>query len=182
MNQHYQTLGLKSNASLLDIKKAYRKLALKHHPDRNTSPDSSTKFIQIQSAYDTLCKVKLGIISATQVSSNEFEEEFRADYLKREQQLHKIMDEYMDEVYNINANGKFKYGWVILASIFIAPFVPYNLFTAISQNLKGFSILFTLFFVPFCMFYGSYLIHQHLEILRKKAYVLFKDKKRAIYN
>ena len=31
---------------------ALEKLALKYHPDKNPSPDSSTKFIQIQSAYD----------------------------------------------------------------------------------------------------------------------------------
>jgi curved DNA-binding protein CbpA len=34
-NAHYQTLGLRKNASEDEIKKAYRRLALRYHPDKN---------------------------------------------------------------------------------------------------------------------------------------------------
>jgi molecular chaperone DnaJ len=51
----YKTLGVAKGASAEEIKKAYRKLARKYHPDRN--PDDSSaeeKFKQVQGAYDVL--------------------------------------------------------------------------------------------------------------------------------
>lgn len=48
---HYDTLGVPENASSEEIKKAYRKLANQHHPDKG---GDTTKFQQIQSAYDIL--------------------------------------------------------------------------------------------------------------------------------
>ena len=51
----YQTLGIEKNSSDADIKKAYRKLAMKYHPDRN--PDDTAaeqKFKSIQKAYAVL--------------------------------------------------------------------------------------------------------------------------------
>ena len=52
---YYKTLGVKKNASADEIKKAYRKLARKHHPDVN--PDDKTaeeKFKDINEAYEVL--------------------------------------------------------------------------------------------------------------------------------
>jgi curved DNA-binding protein len=51
MQNHYQTLGVNKDATADDIKRAYRKLASKHHPDRGG--DTGT-FQEIQTAYDTL--------------------------------------------------------------------------------------------------------------------------------
>lgn len=49
---YYVVLGLQRSATLDDIKKAYRKLALKYHPDKN--PDGGERFKQISRAYDVL--------------------------------------------------------------------------------------------------------------------------------
>lgn len=48
---HYDTLGIPENATQEEIKKAYRKLANQHHPDKG---GDTTKFQQIQSAYDAI--------------------------------------------------------------------------------------------------------------------------------
>lgn len=50
----YDILGLKKNATLDEIKKAYKKLALQYHPDRNPSPEAQDKFKEINNAYETL--------------------------------------------------------------------------------------------------------------------------------
>src|SRR5918912_1375322 len=51
----YDTLGVKKDASADEIKKAYRKLASKHHPDKNPGDSASEeKFKEVQNAYDTL--------------------------------------------------------------------------------------------------------------------------------
>lgn len=52
---HYDVLEISQSASLLDVKKAYRRLALKHHPDRNNGTAESTeKFKEISEAYSIL--------------------------------------------------------------------------------------------------------------------------------
>ena len=52
---YYAVLGVSPNASDADIKKAYRKLAQKHHPDSNRDdPKAEEKFKEISQAYDVL--------------------------------------------------------------------------------------------------------------------------------
>lgn len=51
MQDHYQTLGVNRNSSQEEIKRAYRKLASAHHPDKG---GDKSKFQSIQQAYDTL--------------------------------------------------------------------------------------------------------------------------------
>ncbi|MEM4237956.1 MAG: DnaJ domain-containing protein, partial [Candidatus Nitrosocaldaceae archaeon] len=54
MRDYYEILGVDRNASKDEIKQAYRKLALKYHPDRNKSPDAAERFKEISEAYAVL--------------------------------------------------------------------------------------------------------------------------------
>ncbi|HPT65718.1 MAG TPA: DnaJ C-terminal domain-containing protein [Candidatus Woesebacteria bacterium] len=50
----YETLGVSKNATKDEIKSAYRKAALKFHPDRNKAPDAEEHFKEINEAYEVL--------------------------------------------------------------------------------------------------------------------------------
>ena len=52
MKNYYEILGVSKEATPEEIKKAYRKLSLKYHPDKNSSGEE--KFKEIAEAYDVL--------------------------------------------------------------------------------------------------------------------------------
>ena len=56
---YYKILGIPKDSNQIQIRKAFRELALKYHPDKNkNSEESNQKFIQIVQAYEVLSDVK----------------------------------------------------------------------------------------------------------------------------
>ena len=51
---YYEVLGVSRNASDSDLKKAYRRLAMKYHPDRNSGAEAEQKFVEAKEAYEVL--------------------------------------------------------------------------------------------------------------------------------
>ena len=54
MKKHYDNLGLPLLATQSDVKRAYRKLAMKLHPDKNPHPDAANLFADLQESYGIL--------------------------------------------------------------------------------------------------------------------------------
>jgi molecular chaperone DnaJ len=51
---YYDVLGIARNASADELKKAYRRLAMQYHPDRNKEPDAEARFKEVTEAYEVL--------------------------------------------------------------------------------------------------------------------------------
>lgn len=77
----YKTLGLKTGASADEIRRAYRRLVKKYHPDRNPSPTAAAEFIEIQSAYEQLTG------SQTTPDPSAVEQKYRARQAQYDQDL-----------------------------------------------------------------------------------------------
>ncbi len=54
MTNHYKTLGVEPTATEAEIRSAYRKLVLVHHPDRSKNPKSAEMFVRVREAYEVL--------------------------------------------------------------------------------------------------------------------------------
>jgi molecular chaperone DnaJ len=54
VTEFYALLGVARDATETDIKKAYRKLAMEYHPDRNSAPEAEARFKEITEAYEVL--------------------------------------------------------------------------------------------------------------------------------
>ena len=53
-HDYYEVIGVDRNATADEIRKAYRRLARKYHPDVNKSEDAATRFAEMQEAYEVL--------------------------------------------------------------------------------------------------------------------------------
>ena len=58
MENPYNILGVSPNATAEQIKKAYRALAMRHHPDRNAHDSAAARFNAVKTAYELLSNPK----------------------------------------------------------------------------------------------------------------------------
>lgn len=104
MEKYYKILGVHPNASNNEIKKAFRKLVLEYHPDRNSSPDAAEKFRQVIEAYERIKWFRENPISFeqneynTSIDTDDYVEEKIRSYIRmrveeilaKEQALNKL--------------------------------------------------------------------------------------------
>ena len=72
---HHATLGIAPDATLGDVKRAYRRLAMRWHPDRNDDPAATERFKAIRAAYEQLVAVDAPEAAKTDVPEAEDAEE-----------------------------------------------------------------------------------------------------------
>ena len=59
---YYKTLGIPKGSNEEEIKKAYRRMALRFHPDKNTDANAEDKFKEVAEAYEVLSDPKKRVI------------------------------------------------------------------------------------------------------------------------
>ncbi len=123
MDQYYNILGLKSGASQAEIKKAYRKLAFKYHPDIN--PGKKDKFLEVLEAYEYLTGERKAPVNKAGASPDDLmafyellkkraKERARAKYQERAARLRKEREEEQAKEY---IRGIFSFIGVVLVSL-----------------------------------------------------------------
>lgn len=97
----YQVLGLTHEVSKEEIKRAYRKLALQYHPDRNTSKEAAATFIEINQAYDMLMQDHTDYQLYLEMLRQQYQKQAEADRIYK-QRLYQILKEREEEMRHQN--------------------------------------------------------------------------------
>lgn len=151
MKRYYDLLGLPENATLLQVKKAYRKLARQYHPDKNPDPKAHDLFMAIDKAYDYIVDVQKGRIRPQQIN-NPFQNFVKAQKHSEEQKAKKKERGHLAYEYIQNKRKvKSRTSRVQVMSGFVALFALPFLIVA-NPNYATVTIIITMIsVVAFCM-------------------------------
>lgn len=115
MENYYTILKIQQNASFEEIKKAYRKLALEFHPDRNKNQDAHNIFIKINEAYQVLSNEQLRLeydkILYGKSDNKDFEEKVYNEEFRRKAESYSSMkvedfEMIIEEITNVGKTVK----------------------------------------------------------------------------
>ncbi len=93
LKKYFDILGLSEKATSLEIRKQFRSLAMRYHPDKNTTPDAKEKFLQLTEAYEILIGKKNAPVEST--ARNRAKKEKSA-----EERMREAKKKHYDQLYN----------------------------------------------------------------------------------
>ena len=166
LNEYYKLLGLSSSASNKDIRKRYRKLALKYHPDKNTEPLAHEKFILINEAYEIITGKKKApnkyttTAKTTKQSDKENNWEERIIKARQRYEKNKAYEEKMILKYFVSLRSGWRWKVIKLLCI-VSSFVAFSMILDV--------------FLPH-HFVKENVQYYMLNCLRKLITILFKGK------
>lgn len=166
---YYQILGLSENASLKEIKAAYRKMAKHYHPDVNPTPNAKQQFIRINEAYQCILNERKNKYDARPVSDEEYqrkkEEAFRNWQKQYEQDARKAAEEFANQSFEEFSNSDvFKSASIFyfkkaLGCVLVAiPLIIFIIYFLLTSYIIG--IILFLLFIPILSFVLTW-IEQH---------------------
>ncbi len=128
--RYYKVLGLPEGSSSEQVKKAYRKLAMKYHPDRNNSSDAQKIFIKINEAYaylnDDHNEIDYSASEKAQKAKyTNQQHEKRMEWARNYARLKKIKEERINQISFIQLQNSFMswlsplISWISILSAFL---------------------------------------------------------------
>lgn len=169
---YYKILNITENATLEEIKKAFRELAKMYHPDKNKSNDASVKFREVFEAYEILKDKTTKCIfdeqrrkfynnAKAEFNNHNYTKSEAYDYVKKEANKRAeyfsrmTFDDFLQSSIFILKKATSKFA-LILMFLFGLFMIAFGFFALINtNNNEGFGILTMLF----CLAFGGTLIY-----------------------
>ncbi len=133
-SKYYQVFGLTESATKAEVKRAYRKLAMKYHPDRNDDPKAHKLFLDLTEAYQIIIDEKprpsQTVVNPKRAEKTQ-EDRIKEAHERLRRQAERIKNEQQLFIHKLTTGWKFKFfkkmaivSTVLACILLIEPLLP----------------------------------------------------------